>query len=136
METWRTGSTRKGIRQRRTGRHLSSLRQDTGRSKAEGTADATRLGSTFAQHSPVWYLRPSMKGTEISIGELRVGAGNPLCLIAGPCAIESEAHAMKIAECAARIAADAVVPYIFKASYDKANRSSVKSFRGPGLAEG
>jgi 2-dehydro-3-deoxyphosphooctonate aldolase (KDO 8-P synthase) len=73
---------------------------------------------------------------EIAVGSLRLGTGNPLFLIAGPCVIESETHAMKIAECVARVAADAGVPYIFKASYDKANRSSVKSFRGPGLTEG
>jgi 2-dehydro-3-deoxyphosphooctonate aldolase (KDO 8-P synthase) len=73
---------------------------------------------------------------EISLGSLRLGAGNPLFVIAGPCVIESEAHARKMAECVSRIAADAGVPYIFKASYDKANRSSVKAFRGPGLAEG
>src|ERR1700757_3885596 len=73
---------------------------------------------------------------EISLGSLRLGAGNPLFVIAGPCVIESEAHAKKMAECVSRIAADAGVPYIFKASFDKANRSSVKAFRGPGLAEG
>jgi 2-dehydro-3-deoxyphosphooctonate aldolase (KDO 8-P synthase) len=73
---------------------------------------------------------------EISLGSLRLGAGNPLFVIAGPCVIESEAHARKMAECVSRIAADAGVPHIFKASYDKANRSSVKAFRGPGLAEG
>ncbi len=73
---------------------------------------------------------------EISLGPLRLGAGNPLFLIAGPCVIESESHARAMAERVARIAADAGVPYIFKASYDKANRSSVKAFRGPGLAEG
>src|SRR3984893_6426806 len=73
---------------------------------------------------------------EIVLGSVRLGGGNPLFLIAGPCVIESEAHARKIAEQVARIAADAGVPYIFKASYDKANRSSVKSFRGPGLKEG
>jgi 2-dehydro-3-deoxyphosphooctonate aldolase (KDO 8-P synthase) len=73
---------------------------------------------------------------EIALGSLRLGAANPLFLIAGPCVIESEAHARKMAEQVARIAADASVPYIFKASYDKANRSSVKSFRGPGLKEG
>jgi 2-dehydro-3-deoxyphosphooctonate aldolase (KDO 8-P synthase) len=67
---------------------------------------------------------------------MRLGGGNPLFLIAGPCVIESEAHARKIAEHVARTAADAGVPYIYKASYDKANRSSVKSFRGPGLREG
>jgi 2-dehydro-3-deoxyphosphooctonate aldolase (KDO 8-P synthase) len=73
---------------------------------------------------------------EIALGALRLGAGNALFLIAGPCAIESEAHACAMAEKIARIAADCGVPYIFKASYDKANRSSLKSFRGPGLAEG
>jgi 2-dehydro-3-deoxyphosphooctonate aldolase (KDO 8-P synthase) len=73
---------------------------------------------------------------EISLGALRLGGGNPLFLIAGPCVIESEAHARMIAEKVARIAADAGVPYIFKASYDKANRSSVKAFRGPGPKEG
>jgi 2-dehydro-3-deoxyphosphooctonate aldolase (KDO 8-P synthase) len=73
---------------------------------------------------------------EISLGSLRLGGGNALFLIAGPCVIESEGHARSMAERVARIAADARVPYIFKASYDKANRSSVKAFRGPGLVEG
>src|SRR6202022_4151152 len=62
--------------------------------------------------------------------------GQPLFLIAGPCVIESESHARRMAEKIAKIAANCDVPYIFKASYDKANRSSVKSFRGPGLKEG
>jgi len=73
---------------------------------------------------------------EISLGANRLGGGNPLFLIAGPCVIEGEVHARKIAEQVARIAGDAGVPYIYKASYDKANRSSVTSFRGPGLKEG
>lgn len=73
---------------------------------------------------------------EIALGNLRLGGGNPLFLIAGPCVIESEAHARKMAEKVAKIAADAGVPYIFKASYDKANRSSIKAFRGPGAIEG
>jgi 2-dehydro-3-deoxyphosphooctonate aldolase (KDO 8-P synthase) len=73
---------------------------------------------------------------EITLGSLRLGGGNPLFLIAGPCVIESEAHARMMAEKIARIAADAGVPCIFKASYDKANRSSVKAFRGPGAKEG
>jgi 2-dehydro-3-deoxyphosphooctonate aldolase (KDO 8-P synthase) len=73
---------------------------------------------------------------EIMLGSLRLGGGNPLFLIAGPCVIESEAHARMMAEKVAKIAADAAMPYIFKASYDKANRSSVKSFRGPGPKEG
>jgi 2-dehydro-3-deoxyphosphooctonate aldolase (KDO 8-P synthase) len=73
---------------------------------------------------------------EIELGKLRLGGGNPLFLIAGPCVIESEMHARMMAEEIAKIAADAGVPYIFKASYDKANRSSVKAFRGPGPKEG
>src|SRR5258708_4141466 len=73
---------------------------------------------------------------EIVVGSLRLGGGNPLFLIAGPCVIESEAHARKLAEQVARVAADADMPFIFKASYDKANRSSAKGFRGPGLKEG
>jgi 2-dehydro-3-deoxyphosphooctonate aldolase (KDO 8-P synthase) len=79
----------------------------------------------------------SMDAThEINLGSLRLGRGNPLFVIAGPCVIESEAHARGMAERVAKIAADAGIPYIFKASYDKANRSSGKAFRGPGLAEG
>jgi 2-dehydro-3-deoxyphosphooctonate aldolase (KDO 8-P synthase) len=73
---------------------------------------------------------------EISIGNIRIGGGQPLFLIAGPCVIESETHAMTIAEEVSRIASEAKVPYIFKASYDKANRSSEQSYRGPGIAEG
>jgi 2-dehydro-3-deoxyphosphooctonate aldolase (KDO 8-P synthase) len=69
------------------------------------------------------------------IGPVQVGAGR-LFLVAGPCVIESEAHARKMAEAIQRIAAELNVPFIFKASYDKANRTSVKSFRGPGLREG
>lgn len=57
-------------------------------------------------------------------------------LIAGPCVIESEAHVRSMAEAVQRIAEDLGVPYIFKASFDKANRTSVSSFRGPGLKEG
>ena len=70
-----------------------------------------------------------------SIGQLQVGGGR-LFLIAGPCVIESEAHALKMAEAVAGIAAQKNLPYIFKASYDKANRTSIRSFRGPGLDEG
>ena len=69
------------------------------------------------------------------IGPVHVGEGQ-LFLIAGPCVIESEAHARRMAEAIQRITADLGLPYIFKASYDKANRTSVKSFRGPGLVEG
>ena len=72
---------------------------------------------------------------DFEIGDVPVGAGS-LFLIAGPCVIESEEHARAMAEAIQRIASDLRVPYIFKASYDKANRTSVKSFRGPGLEEG
>jgi 2-dehydro-3-deoxyphosphooctonate aldolase (KDO 8-P synthase) len=73
---------------------------------------------------------------EISLHSLRLGGSNPLFLIAGPCVIESESHARAMAERVAKIASDVKIPYIFKASYDKANRSSIKAFRGPGLSEG
>ncbi|MGH9793664.1 MAG: 3-deoxy-8-phosphooctulonate synthase [Candidatus Acidiferrales bacterium] len=73
---------------------------------------------------------------EISVGDVNIGGRRPLALIAGPCVIESEAHATMLAERLKRIAADAGVPFIFKASYDKANRSSVESYRGPGVEEG
>ena len=69
------------------------------------------------------------------IGPVQVGAGR-LFLVAGPCVIESEAHARTMAEAIQRITAGLGIPFIFKASYDKANRTSVKSFRGPGLKEG
>ena len=72
----------------------------------------------------------------IPIGRSRIGPGRPLVLIAGPCVIESEAHALRMAARLAKIAAAAKVPLIFKASYDKANRSSLHSFRGPGLRAG
>ena len=69
------------------------------------------------------------------LGSVRIGGGQ-LFLIAGPCVLESEHHARTLAERIARIAAELRMPYIFKASYDKANRTSVHSFRGPGLSEG
>jgi len=73
---------------------------------------------------------------EVAVGPLRIGGDQPLVLIAGPCVIESEAHCSLIAERLARIAVEKKIPLIFKASYDKANRSSLSSFRGPGLTEG
>src|ERR1700728_511109 len=77
--------------------------------------------------------RPPVK---FAVGEIQFGSGAPLFLIAGPCVIESEAHATSMAEQLAKIAAAVKVPLIFKASYDKAKRSSVDSYRGPGLKEG
>src|SRR5215468_5325405 len=72
---------------------------------------------------------------EFEVGNVHVGSGE-LFLIAGPCVIESEAHALKMAESISAVARDLRMPYIFKASYDKANRTSLKSFRGPGLVDG
>jgi 2-dehydro-3-deoxyphosphooctonate aldolase (KDO 8-P synthase) len=73
---------------------------------------------------------------EISIGNVRIGGNQPLFVIAGPCVIESEEHALMLAERLLEITAHARMPFIFKASYDKANRSSEHSYRGPGLSEG
>lgn len=72
---------------------------------------------------------------EFEIGNVHVGSGE-LFLIAGPCVIESEAHALKMAGAISAVTRELRVPYIFKASYDKANRTSLKSFRGPGIKEG
>jgi 2-dehydro-3-deoxyphosphooctonate aldolase (KDO 8-P synthase) len=69
------------------------------------------------------------------VGHVTIGRAE-LFLIAGPCVIESEAHVVKLAEAIASIARTKKLPYIFKASYDKANRTSIRSFRGPGLEEG
>jgi 2-dehydro-3-deoxyphosphooctonate aldolase (KDO 8-P synthase) len=73
--------------------------------------------------------------TAFQIRDLTVGSGS-LFLIAGPCVIESEEHALMMAGAIAAITRELGFPYIFKASYDKANRTSLKSFRGPGPAEG
>jgi len=73
--------------------------------------------------------------TEFEIGNVHVGSGE-LFLIAGPCVIESEAHCLKMAEAISAVTTELHVPYIFKASYDKANRTSLRSFRGPGVKEG
>jgi 2-dehydro-3-deoxyphosphooctonate aldolase (KDO 8-P synthase) len=67
---------------------------------------------------------------------LDLDLGSGLFLIAGPCVIESETHALKMAEAISAVARKLQIPFIFKASYDKANRTSLQSFRGPGLEEG
>ncbi|HEY4049715.1 MAG TPA: 3-deoxy-8-phosphooctulonate synthase [Acidobacteriaceae bacterium] len=72
---------------------------------------------------------------DFEVGSVHIGSPS-LFLIAGPCVIESESHAFRMAEAIQRIASDLGIPYIFKASYDKANRTSSASFRGPGLKEG
>jgi 2-dehydro-3-deoxyphosphooctonate aldolase (KDO 8-P synthase) len=72
----------------------------------------------------------------VMVGRIPIGAGHPLVLIGGPCAIESEKHALMTAERLAVIAAERTVPFVYKSSYDKANRSSATGYRGPGLIEG
>ena len=74
--------------------------------------------------------------TPVSIGSVTIGGGRPLVLIGGPCVIESEAHAISLGTSIAAIASRCGVPYIFKASFDKANRTSIRSYRGPGLDDG
>lgn len=74
--------------------------------------------------------------TPVAVGTVTIGTGHRLAVIAGPCVIESAAHAVETACALAEIAGRLAVPMIFKASYDKANRTSVSSFRGPGLAQG
>src|ERR1051325_11717763 len=73
--------------------------------------------------------------TPFKVGDVEVSGGE-LFLIAGPCVVESEAHAMKMADAISRITRQLGVPYIFKASYDKANRTSATAHRGPGVEEG
>ena len=72
----------------------------------------------------------------VKVGQVEIGGGRPVVLIAGPCVIESQSHVLDTAEKIKRAANDADIPFIFKASYDKANRSSIDSFRGPGLIKG
>lgn len=72
----------------------------------------------------------------VSAGGVRFGAGRPLALVAGPCVIESAAHAEELAAAVRDAAARVGTPFVFKASFDKANRTSLSSYRGPGLARG
>lgn len=72
----------------------------------------------------------------VTIGAMRIGQGNPLALVAGPCVIESREQCLDLALKLAGLAQEQQIPLVFKASYDKANRSSLDSYRGPGLEEG
>jgi 2-dehydro-3-deoxyphosphooctonate aldolase (KDO 8-P synthase) len=74
--------------------------------------------------------------TPVRIGPFSIGGGHPLAFIAGPCVIESAAHALELALALREIALRAGAPLVFKASYDKANRTSIASYRGPGLEAG
>ena len=73
---------------------------------------------------------------EVLVQNIRIGGNNPFVLIAGPCVIESEGSTLEAAARLKEITADLGIPFIFKSSFDKANRSSARSFRGPGLKEG
>ena len=73
---------------------------------------------------------------KVNVGVIKVGGGEPFVLIAGPCVIESEKLARKVAASLKELTTELGIPFIFKSSYDKANRTSVRSFRGPGLDKG
>ena len=73
---------------------------------------------------------------EILIGNVKIGGNRPLALIAGPCVIESESATLRHAERLMTICNGLSMPLIFKASYDKANRTSIDAYRGPGMKEG
>lgn len=87
------------------------------------------------QDGRLWSNKAVSNPFDFQIGNVPVGRGK-LFLISGPCVLESESHARMLADSIQRITSDLGVPYIFKASYDKANRTSIKSFRGLGLVEG
>lgn len=72
----------------------------------------------------------------VTINTIPIGQGHPLVLIAGPCVLESHEMAFRIAEAVCRITTELSIPFIFKGSFDKANRTAITSFRGPGLDEG
>ncbi|MGB2987400.1 MAG: 3-deoxy-8-phosphooctulonate synthase [Phycisphaerae bacterium] len=77
-----------------------------------------------------------MKCNKARIGPVMIGNGAPLALIGGPCVIESQEHTLRLADAVKHICEALRLPFVFKASFDKANRSSIHSFRGPGLEEG
>jgi 2-dehydro-3-deoxyphosphooctonate aldolase (KDO 8-P synthase) len=80
--------------------------------------------------------QPNEPKRTAAIGTIEIGRGRPLALIAGPCVIESEDHTLRMAEGIKRVCEPLKLPFVFKASFDKANRSSIHSFRGPGLEKG
>jgi 2-dehydro-3-deoxyphosphooctonate aldolase (KDO 8-P synthase) len=77
-----------------------------------------------------------MKKHIVKLGNITFGGGAPLVLIAGPCVIESRSSTLKMADALVKLTRRLRIPFVFKASYDKANRTSIDSFRGPGLEEG
>lgn len=73
---------------------------------------------------------------KLQVGPIQIGKGHPLTIISGPCVIESEVHALQAAETLKKMCEDVGVQLIYKSSYDKANRSAIESYRGPGLKKG
>ena len=77
-----------------------------------------------------------MQCKQARMGPVHIGGGAPLALVAGPCVIESEEHTLRLAEAIKTVCSGLRLPFVFKASFDKANRSSINSFRGPGIDAG
>jgi 2-dehydro-3-deoxyphosphooctonate aldolase (KDO 8-P synthase) len=77
-----------------------------------------------------------MPAKPVEVGSFRIGTGEPLALIAGPCVIETTEHCLRVAESVARTCSRLRVNYVFKCSFDKANRTSIDGFRGPGMESG
>jgi len=97
---------------------------------------AARDARRWRSPEPRPYNVPVHDTRPVPVGPVTVGGGHPLVLIAGPCVIESEAHAIALGAEVQRVARRAGVPFIYKASFDKANRTSGRSYRGPGLEAG
>jgi len=91
--------------------------------------------NTLTESEPAGTVR-TVEARQVQIGDVKIGPGQPLALIAGPCVIESADHVRHMADGIANLCHHRTLPLIFKASFDKANRSSVHSFRGPGLEAG
>ncbi len=81
-------------------------------------------------------IESDKKGKVVQIGAVQIGGGLPITLIAGPCVIESQDHTLRMAEAIKQISERIGIPFVFKSSYDKANRSAINSYRGPGLEAG
>lgn len=108
--------------------HRENVATDFGTAVVVGAMQCDRAEGALSSHMS------SSNG--FTVGKVRLGGDAPLFLISGPCVIESEAHAMSMAERLAAITSEVGIPLIFKTSYDKANRSSLSSYRGPGLGAG
>src|SRR5438270_11206532 len=88
------------------------------------------------RESPGQGMTSERRPRSVTVGGVTIGGGAPLAHIGRPCAIEDERHALMMAERLQRVTSAARVPFLYKSSYDKANRSSVHSYRGPVLKEG